>query len=360
MPRPNLGPRLEAIDGRPSLYIVWYEAGRKQRRSTCTADRREAEAHLAAFLRERELAQRPTGPADPEGYAIASALDLYGTLHAPHTADQGTRIGYAMVPLLEFWGNQTVNSITKQTCRRYAEWRARKPGTIRRELTTLRAALNFAFEEGRLTRVPHVELPEKPDGKDRWLTRSEAAGLLNAARTGYANVRLYLPLFIALGLYTGARKEAILALRWPQVDLDARRIDFAPVGTRRTSKRKVRGQPIHPRLLTFLRLAKKRGTDLGYVVHDSGARIKDIGGAWTGDPEARGQGSFGGACKRAGIVGVSPHVLRHTCGTWMAQRGVPLHMIGGWLGHSDTRTTELYAHHHPDYMKDALAAFDRR
>jgi integrase len=112
--------------------------------------------------------------------------------------------------------------------------------------------------------------------------------------------------------------------------------------------------------MTFLRLAKRRGSELGYVVHDSGARIKDIGGAWDGDADKRGYGSFGNACKRAGLVGVSPHTLRHTCGTWMAQRGVSLHMIGGWLGHTDARTTELYAHHHPSHMKVALAAADRR
>ena len=359
MPRRNTGARLESVDGRPSLYIVWYESGRQRRRSTGTANRREAEAMLAAFLRERELSQRPAGPAEPGDYLIASALDLYGTLHAPNTADP-KRIAYAIAPLLDFWGEQTVAAITKPTCRRYAEWRGKAPATVRRELTTLRAALNFAFEEGRLTRVPHVELPERPEGKDRWLTQSDAAALLNAARTGYANVRLYLPLFILIGLYTGARPGAILGLRWPQVDLEAGRIDFAPIGTRRTTKRRVRGQPIPQRLMTFLRLARQRGTELGYVVHDSGARIKDIGGAWNGDPESRGQGSFGGACKRAGLSGVSPHTLRHTCGTWMAQRGVPLHMIGGWLGHTDARTTELYAHHHPDHMQDALAAADRR
>ena len=61
----------------------------------------------------------------------------------------------------------------------------------------------------------------------------------------------------------------------------------------------------------------------------------------SGEKGARGHGSFGTACQRAGIAGVSPHTLRHTCGTWMAQRGVALHMIGGWLGHTDTRTTEL-------------------
>lgn len=40
----------------------------------------------------------------------------------------------------------------------------------------------------------------------------------------------------------------------------------------------------------------------------------------------------------------------------MAQRGVSLHQIGGWLGHRDSRTSLLYAHHHPDVMGDALPA----
>jgi integrase len=359
MPRPNLGPRLERIEGRPSLYIVWYVGGRKHRRSTGTSDRRTAEAYLATFLRERELSQRPAGPAEPGDYAIASALDLYGTLHAPHTADP-QRIAYAITPLLDFWRDNAVSAITKQSCRAYATWRARAPATIRRELTTLRAALNFAYEEGRLTRPVHIEMPEKPDGKDRWLTEREAAALLMAARDSYSNVRLYLPLFILIGLYTGARPGAILALRWPQVDLEAGRINFHAIGTRRTSKRKVMGQPIPARLMTFLRLAKRRGTDLGYVVHDNGQRIKDVGGSWGGDANKPGNGSFGTACKRAGLAGVSPHTLRHTCGTWMAQRGVPLHDIGGWLGHSDFRTTKLYAHHHADHMEVALMAANRR
>jgi len=359
MPRPNLGPKLETVRGRPSIYIAWFESGRKRRLSTGTSDRREAEIQLAAFLRQRELEHRPAGPASPSNYLIADALDFYGTVHAPKTADPA-RIAYAMTPLLDYWGDLAVDAITKQTCSGYETWRSLSAGTVRRELSTLRAALRFAQGEGRLTTVPTVHLPEVPDGKDRWLTKAEAAALLNKARTGRSDVRLYLPLFILMGLYTGARKEAILSLRWPQVDLEKGRIDFAPVGTRRTNKRKNRSQPIPDRLMTFLRLARQRGSDLGYVIHNNGERIQDIGGAWSGDPNRRGEGAFGNACKRAGLVGVSPHTLRHTCGTWMAQRGVPLHLIGGWLGHTDARTTQLYAHHHPDHMEEAKRAADRR
>ena len=103
-----------------------------------------------------------------------------------------------------------------------------------------------------------VELPERPEPKDRWLTRNEAARLIRASRTPQA--RLYLPLYILIGLYTGRRKEAILSLRWPQVDLAAGVIDFDTPGRRRTNKKRGKA-PIPPRLLPHLRRARKRGSD---------------------------------------------------------------------------------------------------
>lgn len=279
-------------------------------------------------------------------------LDLYGTDHAPSTAAPA-RIGYAIAALLPFWGEKTVAQITKTRCREYLAARGKAPATVRRELGTLTAALNFAASEGLIEKraVPHVELPEKPEGKDRWLTRSEAAALLNAARTGRADVRLYLPLFVVIGLYTGARKTAILTLRWPQVDLERGRINFA-LGARRTNKR-LPHIPIPDRLLTFLRLAwRRRSSDVGFVIHDKGRPIKDIG-------EGK-HGSFGKAVERAKLADVTPHTLRHTRGTWLAQRGVSLWDIAGWLGQSYATTVELYAHHHPDHFEDAKRAADRR
>jgi integrase len=257
------------------------------------------------------------------------------------------RIGYAIGALLDFWGDCTVEQVTKQICKAYERERQRAVGTVRRELTTLRAAINFAVSEGRLTRTVPVSLPEAPPGRDRWLTRGEAAALLRAARRPGNAARSYLPLFILLALYTGARKEAILSLRWPQVDLNLGVIDFNPPGRLRTSKRRAR-IPIPDRLMTFLRLERQRGSDLGYLVNRGGARLGDV------------KRAFATACEKAGLEDVTPHTLRHTCGTWMAQRGVSMFEIGGWLGHSHDRTTELYAHHSPDHLLRAKRAADRR
>lgn len=285
-------------------------------------------------------------------------LDYYGKNKGAFAVDTA-RIGYAIDALLPYWSSKTITDISDQTCAEYVTQRQRMPGTTRRELSTLRAAVNYA--KGRIADDTRpVTLPDAPLGKDRWLTRHEAARLLNAARTARSDVRLYLPLFILLGLYTGARKEAILTLRWPQIDLENKRINFRRGDE--TNKRRAHNR-LPDRLVAALRRAERRSkNELGHVIHDSGFPILDIGGAWNGnpDPKAFVQGSFGRACKRAGIIGVTPHTLRHTCGTWMAQQGVPLRLIGEWLGHTDARTTALYAHHHPDYQDEAVAAFNDR
>ena len=340
MPRRNRGPHLVTVKGRGDFYISWTESGRSRRRSTGTSDIAEAQGVLQDFL-----ARRPGrgGPRDPAEFPILTALEDYGREHAPTTAAP-ERIGYALDALLPFWTGRAIADITRETCRAYGRDRNRAPGTIRRELGMLRAAINHEVREGRLTRPVTVWLPPKPDGKDRWLTRPEAAALLRAARRD-KRCRLYLPLFCLVGLYTGARKQAILSLRWCQVDLDRARIDFNPPGQTRTSK----GRPIIPiprGLLWFLRKARERGAELGYVVNRDGRRIKDL------------KRSFPTACRRAELVDVTPHTLRHTAGTWMAQRTVPLWEIAGFLGQTHERTAALYSHHSPDHLARAREALD--
>src|SRR5262249_36995659 len=55
----------------------------------------------------------------------------------------------------------------------------------RRRLEDLRAAVNAYHAEHVLNVVPKITLPVKADGRDRWLTRNEAARLIGAA-LGYA------------------------------------------------------------------------------------------------------------------------------------------------------------------------------
>ncbi len=338
MPRRNSGPRLRFLKKRGCFYICWTENGRSRERSTGASDRRQAEIAFAEFLRIRT---RSSGPRDPTEILVTDLLADYAQEQAPHTAAP-ERIAYAIDGLADFWEARTVAEITKEACRRYMTARGRSAGTVRRELGVLRAAVNHAHREGRLTRTLVIHLPDRPEPRDRWLSRSEAAGLLRAALRE-PRVRMHLPLFLLLGLYTGQRKEAILSLRWAQVDLSASRIDFNTPGGRRTNKRRSK-IPIPSKLLPHLRRARLRGVELGFVVNEDGSRLGDV------------KRGFASACRRAGLHHVTPHSLRPTCATWLMQRGVPIWEAAGFLGMSRETLERVYGHHHPEYLKSAAEA----
>ena len=339
MPRRNSGPRLRFLEKRRCFYICWTESGRSRERSTGTANREQAEVALAEFIHARV---RASGPRDPSQILITDILADYAQERGPDVASPW-RIAAAIKALISFWQARTVADVTRETCRAFVTVRGMSAGTARRELGVLRAAINHAHHEGRITRIVAVHLPDRPEPRDRWLTRTEAAALLRASLR-QPRVRLYLPLFILLGLYTGQRKEAILSLRWTQVELDNARINFnSPGAARRTNKRRAR-IPIPTRLLPHLRRARHRGTELGFVINDNGDRIRDI------------KRGFTSACRRAGLKAVTPHVLRHTCATWLMQGGVPIWQAAGFLGMTRETLERVYGHHHPDFLRAAAEA----
>lgn len=340
MGRRNQGARLRYLEKRNAYYITWTEHGRSRERSTGTSDREKAEIVFADFLHARG---RRDGPSDPSEMLVTDMLTYYGSERGPKVTAPKV-MAHAIDVLTGFWEGRMVADVKPETCSLYCERRGRSAGTLRRELGVLQAAINYAHENSKLTRSVVVKLPESPPPRDRWLTRQEAARLLRASRTEQA--RLYMPLFILLGLYTGRRKETILSLRWPQVDLEAGLIDFEIPGRERTKKR--RGKiPIPAKLLPHLERARKRGSDLGYVLHINGKRI------------GNNKKGFAAACRRASLKGVSPHTMRHTAATWLMQAGVSLWQAAGFLAMSEKMLHDVYGHHHPDYLREAAEAISK-
>jgi integrase len=350
MPRPTTGPKLRPNPKRGGLwYIFWTdERGRGRERSTGTRDHREAAAIFAEWLGIRARPLDWSGPGRTSETRIADVLKLYADEHVASdaVASKATAL-HSIDTLALWWGERTCDYVRKETCRAYvrdrvaAGWR---DSTAARELTVLRAALHYAHGAGKLLDPPAVELPSRPPGRDRWLTRSEAAQLLWEARRD-PQARDHLTHFILLGLATGARSGALFELQWSQVDFIGNLINFNPPGRKQTNKARPK-IPIPRRLRWFLLRAHARATST-YVLAYNGKQIKSV------------KKSFRNARIRAGLGDdVIPYTLRHTCGTWMALAGVDLWTIGGWLGHSHTKTTELYAHHHPGYQEEARKVMD--
>jgi integrase len=152
-----------------------------------------------------------------------------------------------------------------------------------------------------------------------------------------------LSLFIVIGLWSGRRKEAILSLKWSQVDFETGLVDFRAPGTETSTKRRgiVR---VPSRRLGHLRRARKHSKG-EYVVSWNGDRMGDIKRSFTTAVEAAGLGDD-----------VTPHTLRHTTATWLMQKGATPFSAAHYLSMSVETLLKVYAKFSPDHQADVLKA----
>jgi integrase len=57
---------------------------------------------------------------------------------------------------------------------------------------------------------------------------------------------------------------------------------------------------------------------------------------------------------------VTPHILRHTCATWLLQAGVATFDVAGILGCGEDVIRRTYGHHAQDHLRQAVGVFSRR
>jgi len=360
---------------RKSARLVWRAVSGRQpywqirdgttRVSTGTHIREDAEEALARYL---DLKYQPNTPVGPQELTISRALDIYAKEHAVHVADPA-RIGYAIDALDSFWGDQPVSIITGATCRKYSSSRKTRfgvvasPGTTRRELNVLQAALNYCHAEGYLVTPPKVTLPASPSPKERWLTRQEAAWLLKGARNLRADGR-HLAQFILHGLYTGSRKQTILSMRIDTPSKSGGHVDTKtgvlyrkPQGKLETAKRQ-RPARLPPRYLSYLRIQSKNNRRM--IVQDhKGHQIGDIRKGWANATQIAIELAAAKGIK-INFDGVTPHTLKHTAITWALQNGATTWDTAGYFSTSIETIQKVYGHHSPDHQKTAVAALNRR
>ena len=358
MPRPSKGARLHKFKHRPHWYI--RDTGQPDRSTGCTS-REQAEKALAAYIATKG---REGAANEPANVTCGEVLAIYAEEYAP-TVAAPERIGYAIDALLPFWDSLKLSHVKGETCRRYAKTRKKvvkrdaetkeaiefepvSPGTVRRELGALQAAINYAHREGYITSAPVVSLPIPPRPKERWLTRAEAARLLWAAYRGEKSQ--HLARFILIALYTGTRKDAILRMGFEPntvggwFDLNQNIMHRMGEDERETKKRRTPA-PIPRKLAAHLRRWRAQGCI--WAIEYDGARVANV------------KRAFASAVNAAQLSGVTPHTLKHTAITWALQRGVSTWDAAGFFSTSQETIEKVYGHHAPDYMQSARDAMDR-
>jgi integrase len=369
MPKQSTGPRLVKRKGRPNFFIRFIDPkDRIQReRSTGTRDGIKAQEALTDFLCENRES-RSTRARPPYRVTVKEVLNSYHS-HL-HSQGRGDRAYYSMVHLLAFWEDSCIDSITPERILRYVSENIRKGdtknkitedannkpikkigrsrSTIRRELTDLRSAVNFAIHEHVVQSVVFPKLPSESPPRKRLLTHCEFIALLSEAKKEPRAV-IALTLFLFIAFYTGARSGAIMGLRWQDVDFDQNTIDYrVPDDGGLEVNRK-------PRALTPMASPLRQHLLERYNAYEE---VPEFVFQQNMSPKSRVRSvakSFRSIAKRCGFKGVVPHTLRHSCVSNLRNKGVLPHVVKDFLAMSEATQNKIYNHTDPKLVQAAAA-----
>jgi integrase len=324
---------------------------------------------------QRALEWRPDGGGDqhaPVGQlmTVEHALDRYLTALEQSGRPASDVRSRAKLHILPSLGSELVEDLTTERLRRWLADVAKLPPRVRqkrgatatrykllpenddtkrqrrstanRVLTILKAALNYAFDEGhvrtnhawgrRLKPFRQVDTP-----RTRFLNVAEAKRLINAAASDFRNL-------VMAALCTGARFGELCRLTVADFNPDADTIAVwqSKGGTAR-----------------HIYLANEGATFFKHITTgragDEVMLLKSNGAAWKRSEQLR---PMAVAAKNGRISPpISFHGLRHTYASLAVMEGVPLHVLARNLGHVDDRMVQKhYGHLTDSYLREAIRA----
>jgi integrase len=331
----------------------------------------QAQEHARAWFtfKARELA----GQTEPERgpFTVAAALEEYLTARERRGSKGVKKDRYsAEARIAPVFGNVEVSKLTARRIQDWLHGIARSPklihtrkfakeqatvdfdaddyeavrarrSTANRVLTVLKAALNHGFNEGRVgsddawRRVKPFR--EVDAAVVRYLSADECRRLVNACPSDFRAL-------VQAALATGCRYGELIRMSVS---------DFNPEPGA-VSVRLAKGGKVRHVALAGEGRALFTNLTAGRAARELIFRRSD-GKAWGPSHQQRPLTE----ASRTALVdpAVTFHVLRHTYGSALAMKGVPMGVIAAQLGHSGTRMTEKhYAHLAPSYVADTVRA----
>jgi len=242
------------------------------------------------------------------------------------------------------------------------EAKRRRQASANRTLTTLKAALNYAWREKRIAsddawrRVTPYENVDA--ARLQYLTVPEAQRLINASDVEFRKL-------VQAALQTGCRYGELCRL--DVLDLDPKAGTLHIRQSKSGKQRHIVLTEEGLELFKSLALGRGRGEPmlektrvLEWETVDGQRRPKKtIMVRWNKSHQTR---PLAEACKRAKIdPAIDFHSLRHTYASLHIMNGIPLFNVAQQLGHTDTRMVERhYGHLAPSYLAETVRALAPR
>jgi integrase len=338
--------------------------------------REEALKFLAAVARKETPWEKPEAP--KEGLTLESFLDdIYGKWVKDHRKSGEETIAMirsAFSSLLRCRIDEISVVDVERWRGKKREERGNKASTLNRQVTALKAALNWAVKRGvieahllgRLERLREDDsdtkirylLPEERerlfaaldareerikagrDSHNEWLDERERNTLPSLRGGAFVD---HLKPMVIVALNTGIRRGSLFLLRWSDIDFREEMLTVRP----ETAKA---GKEIHipmNAVLTKALAAWKEQTcynenALVFPSPKSGGAFDNVRRAWEG------------VLRAADIKNFRWHDMRHDFASQLVMKGVDLNTVRELMGHADMKMTLRYAHLGPKVKKAAV------
>lgn len=325
---------------RKEIYWVDFRAdGKRRRLSTGESDRTKAQLRAGDIVRSFMAAAGSTTETT-SGLTLGQHMEKH---YATHWAAKKSRIvmRHVVNRLCAEIGYWPLHEVTYGKLKDYGDGlvaAGKKPATVNRRMSAISSTLTEAKRREELPVLPEIPHWTENNKRERYMTHSEEVAVLKwlddrrilGEDHGYVRD---LAIFL---LDTGFRFSE--AFKFTVAD-----------GHACLEKTKIE-QPRRVPLTS--RAATAAAAILAHSWHTSELTIEQRW-CWVSH-------RWDLATKANGCRDVTLHILRHTCGSRLVQRGVNIYVVSKWLGHSSVRTTERYAHLAPDTLSAALAALEGR
>jgi integrase len=241
--------------------------------------------------------------------------------------------------LTKAFGPMRLADIRVADVRKYVSERSSEvsPGTVIRELNTLKHLLNCAVDEELIpiNRAHGVKHPKDRPGRLRFLQPTEL-------RAVYEACPQWLRPIVAVLVTTGMRRGEVLNLRWLDIDRKGKQIILPQ--TKNGDGRIVHLNATACQAIDSIARNDSKPTDPVFAGDQLSPENVSL--------------AFLRACRKMKIMDFRLHDLRHTFASWARMSGGDLQDVAKLLGHRDLRMTNRYAHLSSAHLGVAVGRLD--
>lgn len=327
------------ISKRNGKYYCRFQINGERHHYLCDGATTAKEAEKIENAFKYKLLQQQNGviPRDLKNITINKLLKIY--LKYSETNKKSYASDASRTKLIkQYFGETTlIKDIQPEKIEKFKDFllrQNRSKMTVNRYLEQLKTAFKMAIDNGYLIKNPCQNIKKFPvkNYSVRYLKQEEEERLLKVLPD-------YLRKIVIVALNTGLRKSNILQLKWEQINFD---FNFIEILENKGNKHIV--LPLNDCLSKlFKEVPENKRIGYVFINPETGAPYKDIKRAWKT------------ALKEAKIENFRFHDLRHTVGTRLANKNVPINVIKEILAHSDVKTTMRYVHCTQELKFNALS-----